>query len=142
MVSSKADVCLLLSVRPAFLPQCRSDQKPRCDLPDERVHLCGLHIVELLHRILNLPLVRPNVDNKHQRVVLLNLFHRRFRVQRSAIHAVSISISLPRLHARDDSPELVHSGRVLNGFPRVLGVTTLSQRLWPAERHRVAGLAA
>ncbi len=75
MPSSCRPVCL--SIRTAQLNYSQGH------LPDERVHLSRLNIIQLLHRILDLPLVRLDVNNEHQRVVLLNLLHRRFRVQRS-----------------------------------------------------------
>lgn len=44
--------------------------------PDEGVDLRGLNIIQLLHRILDLTLVRLDINNEHKGVVLLNLLHR------------------------------------------------------------------
>ena len=52
------------------------------NLPNQRVDLHTLHIIQLLQRILDLPLIRPHIDNEDKRIVLLNLLHRALRVQR------------------------------------------------------------
>lgn len=44
--------------------------------PDQRVHLSCLHVVKLLHRIFDVALRCANVDEEHQRVMLLYFFHR------------------------------------------------------------------
>jgi hypothetical protein len=51
-------------------------------LPDHCVDLDTLDIVKLLQRLLDLPLVRLDVHNKDQCVILLNLLHRTLRVER------------------------------------------------------------
>lgn len=89
VVRREANICLLLSVRSENHSLTVDPIDNTRHLPDERVHLGCLHIVELLHSILDLTLVRSNVNNEHQRVVLLNLFHRRLRVQGSAISTIS-----------------------------------------------------
>lgn len=53
--------------------------------PDEGVDFSSLNIIQLLHRILNLTLVRLDIHNEHERIVLFNLLHRRFRSQRPFI---------------------------------------------------------
>ena len=55
--------------------------------PDEGVDLGSLNIVQLLNSLLDLTLVRLDVDNEDKGVVLLNLLHGRLRVQRSRIKA-------------------------------------------------------
>ena len=52
------------------------------DLPNEGVDLGGLDVVELLHRVLDLALVCADVSNEDKGVVLLDLLHRTFRIQR------------------------------------------------------------
>ena len=49
--------------------------------PDEGVNLRGLNIVQLLNSILDLTLVRLDVNDENESVVLLNLLHRRLRVK-------------------------------------------------------------
>jgi len=39
---------------------------------NERVHFARLNTVELRDRLTNFPLVRPNVYNKHQRIVIFH----------------------------------------------------------------------
>ena len=53
--------------------------------PDERVDLGGLHVPQLLDGVLDLTLVRTNVDDEDESVVLLNLLHRALRVQRPGV---------------------------------------------------------
>lgn len=50
-------------------------------LPDESVDLDGLHIVQGLERLLDLPLVCLGVDHEDKGVVLLNLLHRTLGVE-------------------------------------------------------------
>ena len=54
----------------------------REDSPHKRIHLHHLHIIQRLQRPLYLPLVRLDITNKHQRIILLNLLHCAFRVKR------------------------------------------------------------
>jgi len=63
----------------------RESTQRRCRLysPNEGVDLGRLDIVQLLDGIFDLTLVRFDVDNEHQCVVLLDLLHRRLGVQRS-----------------------------------------------------------
>ena len=49
---------------------------------DQCIDLHCLDIVQLLQRLLNLPLVRLDVHNEHECVVLLDLLHRRLGVER------------------------------------------------------------
>lgn len=85
MVRGQPYIRLLLSVR-AF--QEITHQKSGLifllpqDSPNKSVDFRSLHIPKLLHRVFDLTLVRLEVDEENERVVLLNLFHRRFRVQR------------------------------------------------------------
>ena len=52
------------------------------DIPDQRVNLHAIHIVQFLQRLLDLPLVRLDITNENQRVILLNLLHRTLGIQR------------------------------------------------------------
>lgn len=118
MVRREADIRLLLSVRSESLHYRSDRQHDTRHSPDERVHLGCLHIVELLHSILDLTLVRSNVNNKHQRVVLLNLFHRRLRVQRSAfIRQHPPAINIPRRTRRwsGTRPSAAHAESISGG---------------------------
>ena len=97
----------------------------KCDLPDERVDLGGLDIVELLHRVLDLALVRADVSDEDEGVVLLDLLHGRLRVQ-----------------WRDDRPELVHPGGMGDGLAGVLGVAGEAEGLGAVEGDGVANFAS
>ncbi len=52
------------------------------DIPNQRIDLHRINIIKLLQRLLDLPLIRLDIHNKNQRVVLLDLLHRALRVQR------------------------------------------------------------
>lgn len=52
------------------------------NIPDQGVDLDGVNVVELLESLLDLPLVRLDIHNKDQSVVLLNLLHRTLGVER------------------------------------------------------------
>ena len=60
------------------------------DLPDQCVNLHAIHIIQLLQRLLDLPLVRLDIADEDQRIVLLNLLHRTLRIQRIDDHFVMI----------------------------------------------------
>lgn len=45
-------------------------------IPDQGVYLGRLNVIQLLHRVLNLPLVRLEVCDENEGVVLLDLLHR------------------------------------------------------------------
>ena len=92
--------------------------------PDERPHRRRLHIPQLLHSVLNLPLVRPDINKEHKRVVLLDLLHRALRVQ-----------------GRHDRPVLVHPRLVRDALARVFGLPREAERLRAVEGHGVADLA-
>jgi len=57
------------------------DSHVETNVPDQRIDLHTVHIIQLLERLLDLPLVRLNITDKNQGVVLLNLLHRTLRVQ-------------------------------------------------------------
>lgn len=84
---------------------------------DERVDAGGVNVVQLLHGPLDLRLVGQLVDQEHQRVVLLNLLHRRLGGQ-----------------GRLDDGELVHARAARLGLTRVPGVARQRQRLGAVER--------
>lgn len=53
----------------------KTKTKKKC-LPDERVNVLGLDVVEGLDGVLDLALVRLDVDDEHEGVVVLDLLHR------------------------------------------------------------------
>jgi len=71
-------------------------------VPYESVDLDSLHIVQLLQSLLDLSLVCLDIHNEDQRIVLLDFFHRTFRIQRV-----------------DDDFMVVESGLMGNRFSRV-----------------------
>lgn len=52
------------------------------NIPDQGVDLDGVNVVELLKSLLDLPLVRLDIHNEDESVVLLNLLHRTLGVER------------------------------------------------------------
>ena len=125
VVSSQTDVRLLFAVGTAVrMSNQRVSLHIGEDSPDEGVDLRSLDVVELLHRVLDLTLVRPDVSDEDEGVVLLDLLHGRLRVQ-----------------WRDDRPELVHPGRMGDGLAGVLGVTGEAEGLGAVEGNSVASLA-
>jgi hypothetical protein len=79
VVGSKTNIRLLLPVRSAQSSSTISvslvGRIGKHSAPDEGVDLRRLDIVELLHSVLDLTLVRLNVDDEDKGVVLLNLLH-------------------------------------------------------------------
>lgn len=59
-------------------------------LPDQCVDLDCIHIIELLQRIFNLPLIRLQINDKHEGIVLLDFLHCTLRVQWVNDHLVVI----------------------------------------------------
>ena len=58
MVRSQANVRLFLTIGPTIpCVQSHSNTLQGHDAPDEGVNFCGLHVVQLLHRVLDLTLV-------------------------------------------------------------------------------------
>lgn len=51
-------------------------------IPDQGVDLDGVNVVELLESLLDLPLVRLDIHNEDEGVVLLDLLHRTLGVER------------------------------------------------------------
>lgn len=88
---------------------------------NQGVDFGSLNIVKFFNGIFDLSLIRLYVNNKDEGVVLLDLLHRRLRVQ-----------------WRDDGSELVHSWCMGNGFTRVLGIPTQAECLGTVECHRVS----
>jgi len=85
-------------------------------IPNQSVDLDAIHIIQLLQRLLDLPLIRLDIHNEHQRIVLLNLLHRTFSVQRVDNHLAGIE-------ARD----------MRDGFARVRGSALETQGLGSVE---------
>ena len=63
-------------------------------LPDEGVDLRGLDVVKLLHRILDLTLVRADVSDEDEGVVLLDLLHGALGVKRVEDDLGSVELGL------------------------------------------------
>ena len=93
--------------------------------PDQRVDLRGLDLVHFAHRISDLALVCAHVHNEDQRVVVLDLLHRR----------------LSRERVLEDR-ELVERVDLRHGLARVLRVAQQAQGLRPVEGGRVPLLDA
>ena len=94
------------------------------NLPDQGVDLDDIDLVERLERLLDLGLVRLDVDQEDQGVVLLDLLHRALGVERV-----------------DDDLVLVQAGRVRDGLAQVLGRARELQGLGAVERGRGPDLA-
>lgn len=86
------------------------------DIPDQRINLHAIDIIQLLQSLLDLPLVRLDIANKHQRIVLLDFLHRAFGIQRVDDDFVVIQASLMR-----------------DGFARVFGRAGELERLGSVE---------
>lgn len=93
------------------------------NIPDQGVDLDGVDVVELLQGSLNLGLVRLDVDNEDESVVLLNLLHGALSVERV-----------------DDDLVLIKAGLVLDSLAEVLGVPGKSEGLRAAEGGRSSDL--
>lgn len=52
------------------------------NIPDQGIDLDGVNVVELLESLLDLPLVRLDIHNEDEGVVLLDLLHRTLGVER------------------------------------------------------------
>ena len=52
------------------------------NLPNQSIDLDSFNIIQILQRRLDLPLVRLDVHNEHQRIILLDLLHRTLGIQR------------------------------------------------------------
>ena len=92
--------------------------------PDKRVDLRRVHIVELLHRVLDVPLVGLDVNDEDEGVVVLDLLHGRLGVERVL-----------------DRAELVHAGQVGHGLAGVFGRPGETERGGAVEGDRGADLA-
>ena len=73
-------------------------------IPNQSINLHAINIIKRLQRRLDLPLVRFDITHKHQRIILLDLLHRAFRVQRV-----------------DEDFVVVEAGFVRDGFTWVFG---------------------
>lgn len=104
VISRQPNVRLLPAV--GSTNQLQSYPTVAIDSPDQSVDLGSLNIIQLLDGILDVSLVRLQVYDKHQCVVLLNLLHCRLGVEWVL-----------------DRSELVHSRKVGDGFSGVFGFT-------------------
>ena len=93
-------------------------------IPDQGVDLDNVDLVELLESLLDLGLVRLDVDQEDQGVVLLNLLHRTLGVERV-----------------DDDLVLVQTGGVRDRLAQVLGRARELQGLGAVEAGRGPDLA-
>ena len=124
VIGRQADVRLLFAVGTAVrMRNQRVSLHIGEDSPDEGVDLRSLDVVELLHCVLDLTLVRPDVSDEDEGVVLLNLLHRRLRVQWPIITRLlnGRKRSAANYDSRNNRPELVHTGGMGDGFAGVLG---------------------
>ena len=110
------------------------------DAPDEGIDLRDRNVVKLLHGVLDLTLVRLDVDNEDEGVVLLNLLHRRLRVEwplrwhiTDATISSGFSAKVIRKSSRDNDTELVQPCRMRDGLPGVFGDTGEAEGLGPVE---------
>lgn len=119
-----------------FLPSGLGEISLSCEAPvhvnspDECVDLRGLDVVQLLDGILDLTLIRLDINDEDQGVVLLNLLHRRLRVQRS-----SFSVNQTFLRTKLTTHETI----VLNWSIRGAWGTDLRGYLGSRESRRVLG---
>jgi len=89
----------------------------RCrNSPNQRIDLHTIHIIQLLQRLLDLPLVGLDIADEYQRVILLNFLHRTLRVQWVDDHLVVIETWL-----------------MGDRFSRVFWVAGQLERLWTVE---------
>jgi len=91
------------------------------NVPDEGVDLDGIDIIQLLEGLLDLPLVRLDVDNEDKGVVLLNLLHRALSVERV-----------------DDDLAGIETRLMRDALARVLGCPRQSEGLGAVESRRFA----
>jgi len=94
------------------------------NVPDEGVDLDSVDVIEFLQGLLNLGLVGLDVDDENECVVLLNLLHCAFGVERVHNNLV-----------------LVKTGRMGNRLPRVLWCSGDLERLRAMEAGREPSLA-
>lgn len=85
-------------------------------IPDQSIDLDAFNIVKLLQGFLDLPLVCLDIADEHKCVVLLNLFHRAFGVQRM-----------------DDDFVCIKTWFMRDGFAGVFGRSRELESLWTVE---------
>ena len=82
VIGCQSHIGLLGSVRAADASGWRVTVKQGTRyVPNQCVDLGYLNIIQFLHRVLNLPLVRLEVGDENEGVVLLDLLHRGLSVQ-------------------------------------------------------------
>ena len=86
------------------------------NIPNQGIDLHAVHVVELLQRLLDLPLVGLDITDENECVVLLDLLHRTLGVQRVNYDLV-----------------VVEPGFMRNGFTGILGRTRELEGLWAVE---------
>jgi hypothetical protein len=92
--------------------------KARENIPDQGINLLGLNVVHFLDGVLDLLLISPDVDNKHQSVIVFDLLHGRLRGERILEHLIMVQF-IPGRGAE----------------ARILGRAGSLQSLGPVERH-------
>ena len=85
-------------------------------VPNQRVDLCGLDLVHAAHGVSDLPLVRAQVNNEDEGVVVLNLLHSGLSRQ----GVLEDGVRVKRVHLR-------------HGLARILGVAQQPQSLRAVE---------
>lgn len=93
-------------------------------IPDQRVDLDCVHIVQLLQGLLNLALVRLDIDNENEGVVFFNLLHGALRVERV-----------------DNDFVMVQTGLMRDRFARIFGRSRELEGLGAMESSRSAYFA-
>lgn len=68
----------------------------RSDVPNQSIHRDAIHIVQFLQRLLNLSLVRLDIADENQRIILLDLLHRALGVERADNDLVCIEAGFMR----------------------------------------------
>lgn len=96
----------------------------RAPVPNEGVHLDGINAVQVLDGSLDVVLAGTDITDKDQCILVLDLAHRRLRVQREL-----------------DDGKVVQAGLLGNSLAAVLGGTAQLQRLGQVEAGARANLA-
>ena len=80
MIGCQTNIRLFLTIRSASPPPLTdiptTEEQKKNYRPDESVHFGSLDIIQLLDGILNLTLVRLDINDEHEGVVLFDLLHR------------------------------------------------------------------
>lgn len=96
IVSEVSDFHSIMPIYPfhSYQHSLNSLQGEESNVPNQRIDLDAIHIIQLLNRLLDLSLIRLDVADEDQCVVLLDLFHRTLRVQRVDQNFVGVQARL------------------------------------------------